>query len=41
VDLHDWDIDYEELIRGAQTLQDKRNCIGNGISDLATGLHKS
>jgi hypothetical protein len=41
MDLSDWQIDYAALIRDAETIQEKRNRLGNGITDLATDIYKA
>jgi hypothetical protein len=40
VDLLEWAIDYQALIKDAKTIQEKRNCLGNGVTDLATEIYK-
>jgi hypothetical protein len=40
VDIYDWHIDYEALLRDAKTTQEKRNALGNGVTDLATEIYK-
>lgn len=40
MDLRDWTINYEALIRDARTIREKRTCLGNGVSELATDIYK-
>jgi hypothetical protein len=40
VDLLEWAIDYGGLIKDAKTIQEKRNSLGNGVTDLATMIYK-
>ena len=40
MELRDWHIDYESLVRDAKTIQEKRNCLGNGVTELATTIYK-
>ncbi|MEO6970900.1 MAG: hypothetical protein ABI217_08395 [Chthoniobacterales bacterium] len=41
MNLGEWRIDYQALIHGAKTIQEKRNRLGNGITDLATAMYKT
>ncbi len=38
--MRDWHIDYEALVRDAETIQEKRKCLGYGVTDLATDIYK-
>ena len=35
-----WAIDYQALIKDAKTIQEKRNCLGNGVTELATDIYE-
>jgi hypothetical protein len=40
MDLLSWAIDHQALIKDAKTMQEKRNSLGNGITELATDIYK-
>ena len=40
MDLDSWAIDYRALLKDAKTMQEKRNCLGNGVTELATDIYK-
>lgn len=40
MNLQSWAIDYHSLIEGAKTTQERRNLLGNGVSDQATDIYK-
>ncbi len=40
MDRPSWDIDYEALICGAKTMQEKRNSLANGVTNIATDIYR-
>jgi hypothetical protein len=40
VHLLSWAIDYQALVKDAKTIQEKRNCLGNGVTELASEIYK-
>ena len=40
MDLSNWNIDYDALVKGAKTIQEKRNLLGNGVTDMATDIYQ-
>ncbi len=40
MNLLDWHIDYAALLEGGTTMQEKRNLLGNGVTDAATDVYK-